>query len=131
MRTMGRRMQGKARLEFHTSERPTLQLEAMNLGVVVPLSEREERFVKCNDEFGRAVGGIYAAPVSSSVQPFAAGPRVTSLRKGSRQSVLGSCKVQEARDAGVCVCVRWARCLVLFEIAREAVVLCWRSELTP
>jgi len=37
MRTMGRRMQGKARLEFHTPSRPTLQLEAMNLGVVVPL----------------------------------------------------------------------------------------------
>ena len=128
MRTLGRRMQGQARLEFHTSSRPTLQLEAMNLGAVVPLSEREERFFKCHDEFGRAVGGIYAAPVRSSVQPFAVGPRVISRRSGSRQSVFSSCKAQEARNAGVCV--RWARCPLLpFEIAREAVVLRWRSGL--
>ena len=102
MRTMGRRMQGKVRLEFRTSARPTLQLEAMNLGAVVPLSEREERFFKCHDEFGRAVEGIYAAPVRSSVHPFAIGPRVISRHSGSRQSVFSSCKVQEARNAGVC-----------------------------
>ena len=57
MRTMGRRMQGKVRHEFHVSSRPTEKLEHMNLGEVVPLSEDEERLFRCHDRNGRVVRG--------------------------------------------------------------------------
>ena len=75
MRTMGRRMQGKVRPEFHVSSRPTLQLESMNLGCPMPLTDLEERFFSCRDACGRVVDGLYAAPVTLAGHADAAGCR--------------------------------------------------------
>ena len=83
MRTLGRRMHARSRLEFSVSARPARRLEAMNLGEVVPLTESEARVFQCRDVQGRVLDGVYAAPAASSGDAVAAGNRMVAFCKRS------------------------------------------------
>ena len=86
MRTMGRRMHGKARTEFHSSTRPAKQLESLNLGEVVPLSDEEKRYFRCYDSRGRVLEGVYAAPVTNAAHTSVTGQRIAAFVDASARS---------------------------------------------
>ena len=101
MRTFGRRMHGKARLEFTQSARPVQRLEAMNLGEVVPLTAEEARTYQVRDVHGRVLDGVYAAPVACGEGTTAVGSRMLSLSKRP----FGSCDLVCSGDAVADQCV--------------------------
>ena len=107
MRTLGRRMHARPRTEFSVSAGPALQLEKLNLGEVVPLTENEAQYFSCNDVHGRVLAGVYAAPVDSGAVAAATGRRVSMLY-GSKSCLQTRMRAPSGRmdrcvhDAGNC-----------------------------
>ena len=62
MKSMGRRMQARPRLEFQNSMVPMYKLEQMNLGEVMELTSEECMLFQCRNRSGELLTGIYAAP---------------------------------------------------------------------